>query len=83
MTHQVGSFSTPKTPALFRLSTCFLIAGKVHQISVSNALMETPCLLKIRYLRMSTFVLLPKSFSRFITAKEEEKDIRKSEPLKN
>ena len=47
-------------------STCFLIAGKVHQISLSNALMETHCLRKTKYLRISTLVLLQNSFSKFI-----------------
>ena len=47
-------------------STCFLMAGKVHQISLSKALMETHCLRKTRYLSISTLVLLQKSFSKFI-----------------
>lgn len=56
--------------ASFRESTCFLIAGNVRSISLSSALIETHCLLKSRYLRISTFVLLPKSFSRFIRKKK-------------
>ena len=47
-------------------SICFFIAGKVHQISLSNALIDIHCLRKIKYLRISTFVLLQKSFSRFM-----------------
>ena len=47
-------------------STCFLIAGNVHQISLSNALIETHCLRKTKYLSISTLVLLQKSFSKFI-----------------
>jgi hypothetical protein len=62
----VFSLSMRIIPASFRESTCFLIAGNVRQSSVSRALMDTPCLLKMRYFRMSTFVLLQKSFSRFI-----------------
>gem|GEM_PF-4624705 len=52
--------------ANFKESTCFFIAGKVHSNSLSNALIETHCLLNNKYLSISTFVLLPKSFSRFI-----------------
>jgi hypothetical protein len=47
-------------------STCFLMAGKVHQISLSNALIETHCLRKTKYLSISILVLLQKSFSKFI-----------------
>lgn len=64
----VPSLSIVMTSDSSSESTCFLIAGKVHQISLSNALIDTPCLLKIRYLRISTFVLLPNNFSRFIQA---------------
>jgi hypothetical protein len=47
-------------------STCFFIAGKVHQISLSRALIDTHCLRKTRYFSISTLVLLQKSFSKFI-----------------
>lgn len=58
--------STDNTQARLRESICFLIAGKVHESSHSRALIEIHCLLNKRYLRISTFVLLPKSFSKFI-----------------
>ena len=64
--HPVDSLRILINWASSKTSTCFLIAGKVHQRSVSNALIDTHCLLKIRYLSMSTLVLLQKSFSRFI-----------------
>ena len=64
--HPVDSLRILINWASSKTSTCFLIAGKVHQRSVSNALIDTHCLLKIRYLSMSTLVLLQKSFSKFI-----------------
>jgi len=54
------------TQANFKESTCFLIAGKVQSNSLSRALIEIHCLLNNKYLIISTFVLLPKSFSKFI-----------------
>ena len=60
------SFWISNTHDSSRESTCFLIAGKVHQISLSNALIEIHCLRKTKYLSISTLVLLQKSFSKFI-----------------
>ena len=60
------SFCMSKIQDSSRESTCFLIAGNVHQISLSSALMETHCLRKTRYFSISTLVLLQKSFSKFI-----------------
>jgi hypothetical protein len=60
------SFCTSTTQDSSRESTCFLIAGKVHQISLSNALIEIHCLQKTRYFNISTFVLLQNSFSKFM-----------------
>jgi hypothetical protein len=60
------SFWISNTHDSSKESTCFLIAGKVHQISLSRALIDTHCLRKTKYFSMSTLVLLPKSFSKFI-----------------
>ena len=60
------SFCISKIHDSSRESTCFLMAGKVHHISLSRALIETHCLRKTRYFNMSTLVLLQKSFSKFI-----------------
>ncbi len=61
-----ASLSTNKIQDSSRESTCFFIAGNVRPSSDSKALIETPCLLKSRYLIISTFVFDPKSFSKFI-----------------
>ena len=60
------SFCISKIHDSSKESTCFLIAGKVHQISLSRALIDTHCLRKTRYFSISTLVLLQKSFSKFI-----------------
>lgn len=67
--HPCPSLLTSMTLASRSESTCFLIAGKVRVNSLSSALIETPCLLKSRYLSMSTLALLQKSFSRFMIDK--------------
>ena len=60
------SFWISSIPDSSRESICFLIAGNVHQISLSSALIDIHCLRKTKYFNMSTLVLLQKSFSKFI-----------------
>jgi hypothetical protein len=64
------SFCISKIHDSSKESICFLMAGNVHHISLSRALMETHCLRKTRYFNISILVLLQNNFSKFIMKKE-------------